>query len=87
MRKFLMVAVVVAVAACGKKQGDTGSMEATGAAAGATVDTLAHKADSTMGAMADSAHSAMTAADSAKAGMSDSVNKKTEKNPATPPKN
>jgi hypothetical protein len=87
MRKFLMVAVVVAVAACGKKQGDTGSMEATGAAAGATVDTLAHKADSTMGAMADSAHSAMTAADSAKAGMSDSVNKKMEKNPATPPKN
>ena len=60
MRKFLMVAAVVAVAACGKKQGDTGSMEATGAAAGATVDTLAHKADSTMGAMADSAHSAMT---------------------------
>jgi hypothetical protein len=87
MRKFLMVAVVVAVAACGKKQGDTGSMEATGAAAGATVDTMAHKADSTMGAMADSAHSAMTAADSAKAGMSDSVNKKMEKNPATPPKN
>ncbi len=87
MRKFLMVAVVVAVAACGKKQGDTGSMEATGAAAGATVDTLAHKVDSTMGAMADSAHSAMTAADSAKAGMSDSVNKKMEKNPATPPKN
>ncbi len=87
MRKFLIVAAVVAVAACGKKQGDTGSMEATGAAAGATVDTLAHKADSTMGAMADSAHSAMTAADSAKAGMSDSVNKKMEKNPATPPKN
>jgi hypothetical protein len=48
---------------------------------------MAHKADSTMGAMADSAHSAMTAADSAKAGMSDSVNKKMEKNPATPPKN
>jgi hypothetical protein len=87
MRKFLMVAAVVAVAACGKKQGDTGSMEATGAAAGATVDTMAHKADSTMGAMGDSAHSAMTAADSAKAGMSDSVNKKMEKNPATPPKN
>ena len=87
MRKFLMVAAVVAVAACGKKQGDTGSMEATGAAAGAAVDTMAHKADSTMGAMADSAHSAMTAADSAKAGMSDSVNKKMEKNPATPPKN
>jgi len=87
MRKFLMVAAVVAVAACGKKQGDTGSMEATGAAAGAAVDTMAHKADSTMGAMADSAHSPMTAADSAKAGMSDSVNKKMEKNPATPPKN
>ena len=87
MRKFLMVAVVVAVAACGKKQGDTGSMEATGAAAGAAVDTMAHKADSTMGAMSDSAHSPMTAADSAKAGMSDSVNKKMEKNPATPPKN
>ena len=87
MRKFLMVAALVAVAACGKKQGDTGSMEATGAAAGAAIDTAAHKADSTMGAMADSAHSAMTAADSAKAGMSDSVNKKMEKNPATPPKN
>ena len=40
MRKFLMVAAVVAVAACGKKQGDTGSMEATGAAAGAAVDTM-----------------------------------------------
>ena len=87
MRKFLMVAAVVAVAACGKKQGDTGSMEAAGAAAGAAVDTMAHQADSTMGAMADSAHSTMTAADSAKAGMSDSVNKKMEKNPATPPKN
>jgi hypothetical protein len=37
MRKFLMVAALVAVAACGKKQGDTGSMEATGAAAGAAI--------------------------------------------------
>ena len=94
MRKFLMVAVVVAVAACGKKQGDTGSMEATGAAAGATVDTMAHKADSTMGAMADSAHAAVDtgktvvqkAADALSA-PADSVNKKMEKNPATPPKN
>ena len=58
MRKFLMVAAVVAVAACGKKQGDT-SAEAMGAAAGAAVDTAAHKADSAMGAMADSAHAAM----------------------------
>lgn len=74
MRKFLMVAAVVAVAACGKKQGDTGSAEAAGAAAGAAVDTLAHKADSTMGAAADTAPA-------------DSVNKKMEKNPATPPKN
>jgi len=87
MRKFLMVAAVVAVAACGEKKREAGPAEAAGAAAGATVDTLAHKADSTMGAMTDSAHSAMTAADSAKAGMSDSVNKKMEKNPATPPKN
>ena len=98
MRKFLMVAAVVAVAACGKKQGDTGSMEATGAAAGAAIDTAAHKADSTMGAMADSAHGAVNAAaDTSKTAIqkaadalsapADSVNKKMEKNPATPPKN
>lgn len=94
MRKFLMVAAVVAVAACGKKQGDTGSMEATGAAAGAAIDTAAHKADSTMGAMADSTHAAVDtgktvvqkAADALSA-PADSVNKKMEKNPATPPKN
>jgi hypothetical protein len=94
MRKFLMVAALVAVAACGKKQGDTGSMEATGAAAGAAIDTAAHKADSTMGAMADSAHAAVdtskTAVQKAADALSapaDSVNKKMEKNPATPPKN
>ncbi len=94
MRKFLMVAALVAVAACGKKQGDTGSMEATGAAAGAAIDTAAHNADSTMGAMADSAHAAVdtskTAVQKAADALSapaDSVNKKMEKNPATPPKN
>lgn len=61
MRKFLMVAAVVAVAACGKKQADT-TAEQAGAAAGATVDTMVQKADSTMGAMADSAHAAMAPA-------------------------
>ena len=61
MRKFLMVAAVVAVAACGKKQADT-SAESMGAAAGAAVDTAAHVADSAMGAMADSAHAAMAPA-------------------------
>jgi hypothetical protein len=97
MRKFLMVAAVVAVAACGKKQADT-SAEQAGAAAGATIDTMAHKADSTMGAMADSAHAKVGAAvDTGKtvvqkaadalSAPADSVNKKMEKNPATPPKN
>jgi len=97
MRKFLMVAAVVAVAACGKKQGDTGSMEATGAAAGAAVDTMAHAADSTMGAMADSAHSAMSAAvDTGKtviqkaadalSAPADSVSNKMEAKPAAPAK-
>ena len=87
MRKFLMVAAVVAVAACGEKKREAGPAEAAGAAAGAAVDTLAHKADSTMGAMADSAHSKLDAvADTTKAA-TDSVNTKMEKNPATPPKN
>ncbi len=68
MRKFLMVAAVVAVAACGKKQADT-SAEAVGAAAGAAVDTAAHVADSAMGAMADSAHAAVAPADTVKSKM------------------
>ena len=98
MRKFLMVAAVVAVAACGEKKAETGPAEAAGAAAGAAVDTLAHKADSTMGAMADSAKSKMGAAtDTAKSTMekakeavtapADSVNKKMEKAPAKAPAN
>ena len=94
MRKFLMVAALVAVAACGEKKREAGPAEAAGAAAGAAVDTLAHKADSTMGAMADSAHAAVdtskTAVQKAADALSapaDSVNKKMEKNPATPPKN
>ncbi|MBP2648342.1 MAG: hypothetical protein H6Q77_1966 [Gemmatimonadetes bacterium] len=65
MRKFLMVAAVVAVAACGEKKAEQGPAEAAGAAAGAAVDTLAHKADSTMGAMVDTTKSAIkNAADS-----------------------
>lgn len=98
MRKFLMVAAVVAVAACGEKKQEVGPAEAAGAAAGAAVDTLAHKADSAMGAMADSAHSAVnaaadttkSAAEKAKDALTapaDSVNKKMEKDPATPRKN
>jgi hypothetical protein len=79
MRTFLMVAAVVAVAGCGKKQADT-SAEQMGAAAGAAIDTMAHKADSTMGAMADSAHAAVGAT-------VDSVKAKMEATPATPPKN
>ena len=88
MRKFLMVAVLVAVAACGKKQGDTGSMEAAGAAAGAAVDTVAAAATNAMGAMADSAKGAMGAmADSAKGAMSkaaDAATSKMEAKPAAP---
>ena len=88
MRKFLMVAVLVAVAACGKKQGDTGSMEAAGAAAGAAVDTVAAAATNAMGAMADSAQAAMGAAvDSTKAAIgkaADSVSSKMEAKPAAP---
>lgn len=99
MRKFLMVAAVLAVAACGEKKTDVpATAEGMGAAAGAAVDTAAHVADSAMGAMADSAHSAMSAAaDTGKtvvqkaadalSAPADSVNKKMEKNPATPPKN
>jgi hypothetical protein len=85
MRKFLMVAAVVAVAACGEKKAETPSAEAVGAAAGAAVDTLAHKADSAMGAMADSAHAAMGAAvDSTKAAVgkaADSISTKMEAKP------
>jgi hypothetical protein len=96
MRKFLMVAAVVAVAACGKKQGDTGSMEAAGAAAGAAVDSVATAATNAMGAvtdsakaavgtMADSAHAAMGAiADSTKAAASQAVDAAKNKMEAKP---
>ena len=85
MRKFLMVAAVVAVAACGEKKAENPSAEAVGAAAGAAMDTMAHKADSTMGAMADSAHAAMGAVvDTAKSAIketADSVSRKMEPKP------
>lgn len=85
MRKFLMVAAVVAVAACGEKKAEQGPAEAVGAAAGAAVDTLAHKADSTMGAMADSAHAAMgVVVDTTKSAIkkaADSVSTKMEAKP------
>jgi len=75
MRKFLMVAAVVAVAACGEKKAETPSTEAVGAAAGTAVDAMAQKADSTVGAMADSAHAATGAP-------VDSVKSKMEAKPA-----
>jgi len=82
MRKFLMVAAVVAVAACGKKQADTSAE-----AAGAAVDTMAHQADSAMGAMADTSKTALQKAADAMSAPADSVNKKMEKDPAKPPVN
>ncbi len=85
MRKFLVAAAVVALAACGEKKAEMPSGEAMGAAAGAAVDTMAHEADSAMGAMADSTQSmAHEATESGKSGLQkaadkvDSVLKNTE---------
>lgn len=94
MRKYLTVAAVVAMAACGEKKAETPAADAA-AAATATVDTMVQKADSTMGAMADSmkagapdtSKTVIQKAADAMSAPADSVNRKMEKNPATPPKN
>lgn len=76
MRKFLVVAALVGLAACGDKKAENPSAESVGAAAGAAVDTAAASAANTMGAMADSAHSAMSAAaDSTKSGIEKAADK------------
>ena len=84
MRKYLMVAAVVAMAACGEKKAETPATDAAaGAAAEATVDTMVQKADSTIGAMADSVQAAAPAG--AMKAAADTVTNKMEAKPAPAP--